>query len=281
MVKIELPAPQITPIPLVCDSPHSGTDYPADFNFAVDFADLRKCEDTHVEKLWANVPQIGGTLIHALFPRSYVDTNRIEFDIDVDMIDSEWVGRAEPSKRCLELGNGLFFSKTTTLQPIYDRKLRVAEIHNRIRTCWQPYRTALSEALEQAYRKHGKYWHLNLHSMPSNAYERLGLPKEKFLADVVLGDLHGAACTAEFTAFVAASFKRLGYNVSRNDPYAGMDLIAKHGNPELNKQSLQIELNRALYLDENTREPLPQFKKIQTDMHHIQADIAAYIQHQL
>jgi N-formylglutamate deformylase len=280
MVKIELPLSQITSIPLVCDSPHSGTAYPDDFNFAVDFADLRRCEDTHIEKLWSAVPQMGGTLIHALFPRSYIDTNRIEFDIDVDMIDSEWIGRTEPSKRCLELGNGLIFSKTTTLQPIYDRKLGVAEIRNRIRTCWLPYRTALSDALARAYRNHGKYWHLNLHSMPSNAYERLGLPKGKVLADVVLGDLCGAACTAEFTAFVAASFKQFGYTVSINDPYAGMDLIAKHGNPKLSKQSLQIELNRALYLDENTREPLSYFEKIQTDMQRILTDIAAYIQHQ-
>ena len=281
MVKIEFPEPQIKPIPLVCDSPHSGTDYPNDFNFSVDFADLRKCEDTHVEKLWAAVPQAGGTLIHATFPRSYIDNNRIEFDIDVTMFDTSWTDRAEPSKRCLELGNGLIFSKTTTLQSIYNRKLSAAEVRHRIATCWQPYRKALTDALDKAYQTHGKYWHLNLHSMPSNAYERLGLPKGKILADVVLGDLHGTACSAEFMAFVAASFKGLGYTVSINDPYAGMDIIAKHGRPELKKQSLQIELNRAIYLNEQTREPLPQFKKTQDDMSDILAEITSHIEHQL
>lgn len=279
MVNIERPT--TTPIPLVCDSPHSGTHYPADFNYAVDFADLRKCEDTHVEKLWAAVPLVGGTLVHASFPRSYTDTNRTEYDIDVSMLSAPWPGRAEPTARCLQLGNGLVFKQTTTMQSIYQRRLSVAEVQNRIDTCWRPYRHALIQALETARQQHGKRWHLNLHSMPSNAYERLGLPKGKVLADVVLGDLHGIACSEEFTAFVAKAFQQRGYTVAINDPYAGMDLIQKHGNPALGDHSLQIELNRALYLNEQTREPLPQFGKVQADITGLLADIADYIHHQL
>ncbi len=279
MVKTEYPGANA--IPFVCDSPHSGTYYPDDFNYAVDFADLRRCEDTHVEKLWAAVPSVGGTLIHATFPRSYTDANRTEFDIDVSMLEGAWPGRAEPSQRCLKLGNGLVFSKTTTLQPIYDRKLTIEEVQHRIQTCWQPYRQALAQALEMASQQHGKRWHLNLHSMPSNAYERLGLPKSKVLADVVLGNLHGAACGADFTAFVARAFEQRGYTVSINDPYVGMDLLKIHGDPKRQHHSLQIELNRALYLNEQTREPLPQFGKVQADITSLLADIASHIQHQL
>lgn len=273
--------PVANAIPLVCDSPHSGTQYPDDFNYAVDFADLRRCEDTHVEKLWAGVPGVGGTLIHASFPRSYTDANRTEFDIDVSMLEGTWSGRAEPSKRCLELGNGLVFSKTTTLQAIYNRKLSIAEVQHRIETCWRPYRRELAHALEMASQKHGKRWHLNLHSMPSNAYERLGLPKGKVLADVVIGNLNGVACSADFTAFMAQAFKQRGYTVSINDPYVGMDLLRAHGDPQKQHQSLQIELNRALYLDEQTREPLPQFGKVQADITGLLADIASHIRQQL
>lgn len=279
MVNIELPL--TTAIPLVCDSPHSGTYYPADFNYAVDFADLRKCEDTHVEKLWAAVPQVGGTLIHASFPRSYTDTNRTEYDIDESMLDAPWPGHAEPSTRCLQLGNGLVFAKTTTMQSIYKRRLSIAEVQHRIDTCWRPYRQALTQALETARQPHVKRWHLNLHSMPSNAYERLGLPTGKVLADVVLGDLHGTACSPEFTQFVATAFKEQGYTVSINDPYVGMDLIKKHGNPVLGDHSLQIELNRALYLNEQTREPLPQFGKVQSDITSVLTKIVTHIQLQL
>ena len=98
---------------------------------------------------------------------------------------------------------------------------------------------------------------------------------------MVLGDLHGTACSAEFTAFVAKAFQQRGYTVAINDPYAGMDLIQKHGNPALGDHSLQIELNRALYLNEQTREPLPQFGKVQADITGLLADIADYIHHQL
>ena len=278
MVKTEHPSTHA--IPLVCDSPHSGTHYPDDFNYAVDFSDLRRCEDTHVEKLWAAVPSVGGTLIHAMFPRSYTDTNRTEFDIDVSMMADAWPGRAEPSKRCLELGNGLIFSKTTTLQAIYDRKLSTSEVQHRIHTCWRPYRQALAQALENASQQHGKRWHLNLHSMPSNAYERLGLP-QKVLADVVLGDLRGTACSAEFTEFMAQAFKQRGYTVAINDPYVGMDLLTTHGDPENQHHSLQIELNRRLYLNEQTREPLPQFGQVQADLTSLVTDLARYVQQQL
>ncbi|WP_232834472.1 N-formylglutamate amidohydrolase [Rhodoferax ferrireducens] len=282
MVKIELPKLLHAPnIPLVCDSPHSGTHYPADFNYAVDLADLRKCEDTHVEKLWEGVPAVGGTLVHATFPRSYIDTNRTEHDIDVTMLAIDWPGRAEPSPRCIQLGNGLVFSKTTTLQNIYQRQLSVDEVQHRINSCWRPYREALTQALAAASQQHNKRWHLNLHSMPSNAYERLGLPKGKVLADVVLGDLHGAACSPEVTDVVAEAFKRHGYTVSVNDPYAGMDLIRQHGNPSRGHNSLQIELNRALYLNEQTREPLLRFSQIQNDLSQILATLATYIRQQL
>jgi N-formylglutamate deformylase len=135
--------------------------------------------------------------------------------------------------------------------------------------------------LEAAHEQHGKRWHLNLHSMPSNAYERLGLSSNKVLADVVLGDLQGTACRPEFTALVAEAFKQQGYTVAINDPYAGMDLLREHGHPARHQQSLQIELNRALYLNEQTREPLPQFPQVKADLSHVLAVITAYIHQQL
>jgi N-formylglutamate deformylase len=278
MVKTEYPA--IAAIPLVCDSPHSGTSYPNDFNYAVDYADLRRCEDTHVEKLWAGVPSVGGTLIHATFPRSYTDANRTEFDIDVSMIEGVWPAHAEPSQRCIKLGNGLVFSKTTTLKSIYDRKLSISEVQNRIESCWRPYRQAVASELEKASQAHGKRWHLNLHSMPSNAYERLGL-QGKSLADVVLGNLQGAACSEAFTSFIAQAFRARGYTVAINDPYVGMDLLVVHGDPAKQHESLQIELNRALYLNEVTREPLPQFDKVQADINSLLSELASYIQEQI
>jgi N-formylglutamate deformylase len=270
--------PQTEPIALICDSPHSGTVYPDDFGYSVALADLRKCEDTLVDALWANVPNVGGTLIHAHFPRSYIDANRACTDIDVAMLSEPWPGEVQASERCITLGNGLVFSKTTTLAHIYDRKLGVSEVQRRIDGCWAPYRSALSEALCNVRAAFGKVWHLNLHSMPSNAYERLGRVSATPLADVVLGDLHGRSCSPAFTHCVTEAFRALGYRVSINDPYAGQDLIREHGRPGIGSESLQIEINRKLYLDEETREPNARYSQTRDDVNRVLRVIAAFIQ---
>lgn len=270
--------PQTEPIALVCDSPHSGTTYPDDFRYSVALADLRKCEDTLVDALWADAPKVGGTLIHAHFPRSYIDTNRACTDIEVAMLSDPWPGEVQASERCLTLGNGLVFSKTTTLAEIYDRKLAPSEIQRRVDSCWKPYRSALSEALRDTRTAFGRAWHLNLHSMPSNAYERLGRVSTTPLADVVLGDLHGRSCSPAFTRCVTEAFQALGYQVSINDPYAGQDLIREHGQPGTGCESLQIEINRKLYLDEETREPNARYSQTREDVSHVLRVVAAFIQ---
>jgi N-formylglutamate deformylase len=273
---VQVLRPTGDPIALVCDSPHSGTYYPQDFDFAIELQQLRQCEDTLIEQLWSDAPLVGATLVHATFPRSYIDTNRAEDDIDLAMLDGEWSGPVSPSDRCVRLGNGLVFSKTPALEAIYNRKLHAHEVARRIESCWRPYRRALADALAGAGTRQGGWWHLNLHSMPSNAYARLGLP-DKPLADVVLGNLHGASCGAPFMDFVGEAFRRHGYTVALNDPYAGQDLVRTFGRPALGRHSLQIEINRGLYLNEKTREPRRQFPELRKRIHLVLQAIADYI----
>ena len=271
------PADNATAIPLVCDSPHSGTHYPADFGHAVDRAALRRSEDTDIDALWSGVPAAGGVLVCATFPRSYIDPNRDEADIDLSMIDGPWPHAVRPSARCLELGNGLMWRNTPEHLAIYTRRLSVAEAALRIEEYWRPYRQALAAQLESAAALHGGYWHLNLHSMPSNAYERLGLPARP-LADVVLGNRHGTTCDAGFTDLVADAFKARGYSVAVNDPYEGVELVRLAGHPARHRHSLQIELNRALYMDEGTRERLPRFDTLKADIDHVLAAVRTYVE---
>jgi N-formylglutamate deformylase len=265
-VLVQLPA--VPAIALVCDSPHSGTDYPADFAYTVDAAELRQLEDTHVHWLWDAVPRVGGTLVHATFPRSYIDPNRHENDIDVAMLSDTWPGGAAPAARTLALGNGLVSSLTPARRPIYARRLQAQELAHRIEHYWRPYRRALAQALETAAPQ-GPRWHLNLHSMPSNAYERLGR--------VALGDLNGQSCSTAFTGLVAGAFRQLGYSVAVNDPYAGQDLLREFGAPGRGHQSLQIELNRAIYLNEKTRELLPRANAVREDLADVLCQIAAHV----
>lgn len=273
-VQVVLPAGPA--IPLVCDSPHSGTDYPADFAYDVPLADLRKSEDTHVHWLWDAVPRVGGTLVHATFPRSYIDVNRHERDIDISMLADAWPAEVAPSERCLTLGNGLVFSRTPANLAIYARRLTAAEVAHRIESYWRPYRHTLTQLLNSASAR-GPRWHLNLHSMPSNAYERLGRVAPGPLADVVLGDLNGKSCSAAFTDLVARAFRWRGYTVAINDPYVGQDLLREFGDPSRGRESLQIELNRALYLNEQTRDLLPRAHDLRDDIAEVLQDIATHI----
>jgi N-formylglutamate deformylase len=282
MTPVTLFGPQagVSPVPLVCDSPHSGTDYPADFRYAVDRAALRKSEDTHIDTLWSGVPKVGGTLVCATFPRSYIDPNRMGSDVDVAMLEGAWPHPVSPSARCIEQGNGLVWRLTPEYLPIYARQLGSDELAHRINHYWKPYRQALEEQLAQAAASFGGWWHLNLHSLPSNAYERLRRPVQP-LADVVLGDLDGQTCAPELVEAVTQAFKARGYSVSLNDPYKGQDLIRISGHPAKNCHSLQIEINRALYMDEQTREPNAHFATLKADIDLVLREVAAFVRGRL
>ncbi len=276
-VSVRVPPPGARRIALVCDSPHSGTWYPDDFGHAIGRAALRRSEDTHVDTLWASVVDAGASLVCAHFPRSYLDPNRDEADIDVGMIDGPWPHEVRASHQCRALGNGLVWRRTPSHEEIYDRKLDPAEVLARIENCWRPYRDALQRELTDAWERHRSWYHLNLHSMPSNAYERLGLPG-KPLADIVLGDRAGTTCAPGFLAAVGDAFRVEGLRVAVNDPYEGLELIRLSGDPARNRHSLQIEINRAIYMDEATREPSAGFAPLSEAIERVVKKVAQYVQ---
>ncbi|MEG3063197.1 MAG: N-formylglutamate amidohydrolase, partial [Comamonas sp.] len=245
-----LHAPEGAAIPLVCDSPHSGVRYPEDFGHAVPRALLRAAEDTHVEALWGEAPKLGATLVEALFPRSYLDLNRTLDDIDPTLLAAPWPTPLAPSEKT-RIGSGLVW-RTVKNTPIYDRLLPVDEVRQRIARCYQPYHQALAAAVESTHQRFGAVWHLNLHSMPNNAYERLQIKSDRPLADFVLGDRDGTTCEPAFVALVEEYLRGCGYTVARNDPYKGVQLIAKIGQPALQRHSMQIEIRRPIYMDEES-----------------------------
>lgn len=273
-----LSTPTAAPVPLVCDSPHSGTDYPGDFAHAVPRALLRGGEDTHVEALWEAVPRVGGTLVAAHFPRTYIDANRTEDDLDAQLLAEPWPAPLNPGEKT-RLGFGLVW-RNIGGRPIYDRPLTVAEVRNRIESYYRPYHAALEQAIEQAAQRFGGVWHLNLHSMPSDAYERLQIKSSRPLADFVLGDRDGTTCEPAFVDLVERELHARGYDVARNDPYKGVQLIARIGQPARNRHSLQIEIRRPLYMDEATRERNEGFARVQKDLAALLQTLAGYVRQQ-
>lgn len=268
--------PAAAAVPLVCDSPHSGTTYPDDYRHAVPRELLRRGEDTHVETLWQAVPDVGGTLLHAHFPRTYIDANRNVDDLDQELLDAAWPEPLAPSEKS-RLGFGLVWRNIRAGTPIYDRPLTIEQVRHRIDAYYLPYHAALADSIEQTAQRFGAVWHLNLHSMPNDAYERLQIRSPHPLADFVLGDRDGTTCEPEFVELVERELRARGYTVARNDPYKGVQLIARIGQPQRRRHSLQIEIRRPLYMDEATRERNDGFARVQGDLTAVLHTLAAYV----
>jgi N-formylglutamate deformylase len=244
--------------PLVLDSPHSGTLYPIDFGYAAacDLALLRSAEDTHVEKLYSFAPELGCAWIEAHFPRSYLDANRNLTEVDPDMLAGSWPHAVELhdpavlSKR--RLGKGLIWRATDEGLPLYDRQLSVREVERRIELCWNPYHAAVKAAIDAAHARHGYSLHMNCHSMPEIAGSHAtDFPGEKH-TDFVLGNRDHSTSSESVLLYMSKLLTQMGYSVSLNHPYKGVELVRRYGQPEQHRHSVQIEINRALYMNEKT-----------------------------
>jgi N-formylglutamate deformylase len=255
--------------PLVLDSPHSGTRYPLDFDFACDLAGLRRAEDTHVEKLYDFVPELGVAWIEAYFPRSYLDANRNTTEIDTSLLDEAWPDPVETDPVVLSkvrLGKGLIWRLTDDGVSIYERPLSVAEVRGRIERCWRPYHAAMAAAIDAAHARHGYSIHLNCHSMPAVASSHAtDFPGEAH-ADFVIGNRDESTASAPLSLQICLHLAGLGYSVSYNHPYKGVELVRRHSDPARQRHSIQVEINRKLYMNEQTLEITEGFVSLQTSL---------------
>lgn len=252
-------------LPLVLDSPHSGTCMPTDFGSALPDAALREGEDCFIDQLYLPAADLGIPLLAAQFPRTYLDPNRHAGDIDPDLLDAPWPGALVPSGKA-RIGKALVWRTLDDGRPIYDRKLTVAELRQRIARCHAPYHAALRRLLDTAHARHGQVFHINCHSMNavSGAMGEGGAGQRR--ADVVLGDRDGTTCAPAFTAFVRDHLAARGYEVKVNDPFKGVELVRAFANPAAGFHSLQLEVNKRLYMDETTLQQHAGFARLQADL---------------
>jgi N-formylglutamate amidohydrolase len=258
-----LQGPSTPAVPLVLDSPHSGHRFPADFDAAVSEFDLRDGEDCFVDELYRPATERGVTLIAAQFPRTYLDPNRHAGDIDLDLIEGgHWPHAWVPSGKAA-LGKALVWRTLDDGRPIYARRLAVAEVIGRIERCHAPYHRALREHIDATHARFGVSYHLDCHSMNSVAGAQGEGGRDRARADFVLGDRDGSTCEPGFTAFVAELLRALGHVVKVNDPYKGVELVRAYSSPAAGRHSLQVEINKRLYMDEATRRPHEGFATVQ------------------
>lgn len=254
---------------LVLDSPHSGTDYPPDFAYACDLQTLRRAEDTHVEKLYDFAHGLGAGWVEAHFPRSYLDANRDTTEIDTSLFDSAWPGAVSTDPQVMSkvrLGKGLIWRTTDDGHPIYDRQLSVAEVQARIVRCWVPYHAAVALAIDAAHQRHGYSIHINCHSMPAIAASHATEFPGEAHADFVIGNRDGSTSSEPLARLVCDHLRELGYGVAYNHPYKGVELVRRHSAPLQHRHSLQVEINRKLYMSEDTLLMHAGFESLQTHL---------------
>lgn len=265
-------------LPLIFDSPHSGRDYPADFDHACTLSTLQRAEDQFVDELFADAPDYNAPFLAATFPRTYIDVNRCEHDIDPELLSENWPhGPVRPTVRS-DAGIGLVSRLVRPGEPIYDRSLRPAEIAHRLAHYYHPYHNALGLLLDEAQYNFGFVYHLNCHSMPSASATPQGQDRP---VDICLGDRDGTACGLHFREAVRRFVEDMGYSVSINDPYKGVEILKRYANPARGRHSLQIEINKALYMNEETGEKTSNFPALQNNLTKLIAFTAEYVSAQM
>ena len=268
--------PAAEAVPLVLDSPHSGAEYPEEFAYCCPLPVLRRAEDAYVDELYAAAPVHGATLIAALFPRSYIDVNRAADDLDPALLAGAPPPFLAPRPATRV---GLLRRHAQPGVPIYDRKLSPDDVLARIERYHTPYHRVLDDSCDRLHREFGAVWHINCHSMPSQGTRRDGRKGEH--GDFVLGDRDGTTCAPEFTDFVAGFLRGLGYEVRVNDGYKGVEIVRRQGRPAERRHSLQIEVDRALYMDQKTLEKLPGFERLASDIAALVAATADFVRGRL
>lgn len=266
-------------LPVFYDSPHSGSHYPEDFRPCCDMNDLKQAEDHFIDALFDHVPQYGATFLKANFPRSYIDPNRSPHDIDPDMLSAPWHEPVDPYGRSLA-GHGLIRRYIRTNTPVYNRLLSPHEIQHRINEYYTPYHNALSSVINKLHYNFGSVLHINCHSMPASAAvtrEKGSLPIGSKI-DFCLGNLNGASCTPEVIDSIKIFLIGRGYRVSTNDPYKGVEILKRHGNVPRNIQSIQLEINKSLYMNERNNNKSSDYNALQHDIESLSQHIASLSQ---
>ena len=256
---------------VVFSSPHSGQDYPEDFiaASALGAAMLRSSEDAFVDDLFAPATAFGAPLLTARLPRAYVDLNRAPDELDPALIRD--VPRAAHNPR-ISSGLGVIPRVVAGARAIYSGKLSRAEAETRLAAVWQPFHTALRQMMAETHARFGEVILIDCHSMPHEAIEshtRPGRPRP----EVVLGDRYGAAAAPGIIDRVEAAFAAAGFRVGRNSPFAGAYIAQAYGRPSAGHHVVQVEIDRALYMDEGRIRPLADFEGFRSRMIPVVAEL--------
>jgi len=259
----EIVEPAAWRAPIIFNSPHSGSVYPDEFLSAsrIDLGALRRSEDSFMDELIAGLSDRGFPTVRVNFPRSYVDVNREPYELDPRMFSGRLPSFANTRSMRVAGGLGTIPRVVGDGQEIYRERLSVDDALARIEALYKPYHRALRRLINKAHQAFGTVVVVDCHSMPSIGVSR----DEPRRPDVVIGDRYGTSCASLLPDMIEETMRGLGYSVGRNKPYAGGFITEHYGNPASGLHAIQLELNRAIYMDERRRERSAGFARVAAD----------------
>ncbi|KQT54952.1 N-formylglutamate amidohydrolase [Aureimonas sp. Leaf454] len=271
----EILRPPVQHLPIVFSSPHSGRVYPSDFMAATRLSPdaIRRSEDLFVDQLFDFVPAFGAPLLYARFPRAFLDVNREPYELDPKMFDADLPVFANVASVRVAGGLGTIPRIVAEKEDIYRARLSVAEGLDRIDRIYKPFHACLEGLIQATRDRFGIALLLDCHSMPSTVRALPGGRRP----DIVVGDRFGTSASGRIVAQVVTSLSRLGYDVTRNKPYAGGYITERYGKPALGLHAVQIEINRGLYSDERRYVPTDNFDRVRADLASFVTELAAAI----
>lgn len=263
--------PETRTTSVVFASPHSGRDYPRGFlrQAVLDAHQIRSSEDAFVDQLFDCVPRYGAPLLTATAPRAYLDLNRGPDELDAALIEGV---RRNPHNPRIASGLGVIPRVVANGRQIYRGKITLQDAHDRIAGYWRPYHDQLQTLLDESANSFDQAILIDCHSMPHEAVENVG-PPGSARPDIVLGDRFGATASSEIVEQVEAAFAAAGLRVARNMPFAGAFITQQYGRPSRNQHAIQIEMNRALYMDEARLEANESFAAFKALLEGVVAEI--------
>ncbi|MEL6607665.1 MAG: N-formylglutamate amidohydrolase [Pseudomonadota bacterium] len=263
----QLSRPKVQTTGVIFASPHSGRDYPMWFlkKSVLDEKAIRSSEDAFVDRLFERAPQFGAPLLTAGAPRAFVDLNRAADELDPALIEGLKRGPHNPR---VASGLGVVPRVVSNGRAIYRGKITRDEANSRIANYWRPYHDTLAGLISDARAEFGQAVVIDCHSMPHEAIET-ARGRGSARADVVLGDRFGGSASGEVVDRVEAAFAAAGLKVVRNAPFAGAFIAQHYGRPARNAHVVQVEIDRALYMDETAILPsreFASFRRLMTDV---------------
>jgi N-formylglutamate amidohydrolase len=264
--------PTAATVPLLVDVSRSGREYPPEYRTPLPFTTVHDNVSMYVDELWAGAPSCGATLLYCSFPNTWIDVNRAESDLDPAVIDGQWPKPLTPTPRTLE-GLGLIKTKSRYGEAFQERSLRVPEIEARLDGYYRPYHAQLKALVDSLYNRFGVVRQISCHCMSATGaptHPDAGKPR----ADFCISDRNGKTASQESMALVVDTLRSYGYRVAVNDPYIGNELIARHGDPVRGIDSIQVEINKKLFMDVNTFRRTEGFAALKRDIDRLLAVIA-------